>query len=118
MISQQLNKRGLKGPTDIFSISLLLDCSFSQAETKKYARLDPVLHHLDCRLGAADKYMQNPIVSPLFGDWGGIGRVFISVANRELLYPHVKQVRNKVYNFVEHNCAVHVLWTHHIYERG
>jgi acetyl esterase/lipase len=104
--SQELKKLGKPVPGDIILLSPVLDASFTFPGTDEHEKNDPMLHTdgLSISFGwwANGLEMKDPKVSPLFGDWSGLGRIMLAIAKCELFYPAAKSLENIVDKFMEH----------------
>jgi len=89
--AQYLKMVNLTQPSDIVLISPVLDGTLSHPEARVYEKIDPMLGI------EGSKYLINlwadklPLtdwrVSPIYGDFNGLGRITISIGTKETLYP-------------------------------
>lgn len=86
----ELRHRGLGLPDAVVALSPAVDLTWQSPSLASRAEVDPILR--PDRLGlVAEAYVQararlaDPRVSPVFGDFSGLGRMLIQVGDREVL---------------------------------
>ena len=80
-LCQQWAKRGLKQPVKTMLFSPWTDLTLSNPEIERYQAVDPLIsassERIWARLWANDKDLRDPLVSPMFGDMRGLGKVLL-----------------------------------------
>ena len=94
-VAQGLRRRGLPTPSDTVLISPWLDVSMSNPAIRDIERRDPMLAAAGLRV-AGDLYRgdlpaDDPRVSPLHGDLGGLGPVTLFSGTRDVLHPDAER---------------------------
>jgi len=93
-LAQQLRDEGVKQPDQIILISPWLDLHTDQPVIDEaYADSDPLLEPWKLRIlaemWAGDTPLADPMVSPIYGDLHGLGRITLFVGTREIFFPDV-----------------------------
>lgn len=94
--AEQLKQRNLPTPKNIILFSPCLDLTLSNAEIEKLEKdnIDPMLSVKGLKLmyqaWAGQEDLKNPALSPFFGDFENIGKIFIVVGTDEILFPESK----------------------------
>lgn len=92
--TQYLIKQKKTLPSKLVMLSPWLDIGMSNKETKKYAKIDPVLNlhglKLISRIWSAEIGTKDYRVSPLFGNYKYLPSCFIAFGDQELCYPDNK----------------------------
>lgn len=95
-----LRDEGIRLPERAILFSPWVDLSMSAPDTKKYERRDPLIwteSALSTARSFAGAYpLVSPLVSPLFSELTGLCEMDIFVGDRELLYPQVCELHNKL----------------------
>lgn len=91
--AMQLRDAGLKGPEKLILICPWLDVALTNPDIPAYEKRDPCLDSEQLRhlgaLWAGDLSPANPIVSPLYGSFDGLGTITLITGTGELLYPDI-----------------------------
>ena len=90
--AMHLRDQGYDQPKNIVVFSPWLDLNTDNPDIKNYEDLDPMLAPWGSRKigrlwAGSDEDMKNPYVSPIFGDYEGLGRLSIFVGSHEIFYP-------------------------------
>lgn len=92
-LAMQLRDAGIEGPDKLILLCPWLDVTLTDDDIPAYEKKDPALDSEQLRaLGAlwADELRtDDPIVSPLYGDLSGLGRITLFTGTAELLYPDI-----------------------------
>lgn len=95
-LAQQLKAKGAKTPDKLILISPWLDVSMENKEMCEYEESDPMLGIYGLkRMGkmwAGSLDVHDPRVSPIYGDFDGIGEITLMVGTREIFYPDVTRL--------------------------
>ena len=88
---QTLAKRGGKMPQKTVLLSPWVDVSMSHPMAAEYEKKDPTLS-IEALLYAGKEYarelpLNDPSISPIFGNFDGLGEIFVTVGESELFYP-------------------------------
>jgi acetyl esterase/lipase len=92
-LAMQVRDAALPQPEELVLICPWVDVTMENADIAAYAKKDPVLEqemlaHLGA-LWAGDLSTTDAIVSPLYGDLSGLGRITLFTTTGELLYPDI-----------------------------
>lgn len=102
----------LPQPKDIIMFSPWLDVATDNPEIANYESLDPLLSawglHRSGELWAnGTDNMQNPYVSPIYGDLTGLGHISIFVGTHEIFFPDNQQFHQRLNQLkIDHNYYV------------
>lgn len=92
-LAMQIRDAGLAGPEKLVLLSPWVDVSMSNPAISDYEAADPALDAaMLARLGllwADELDVTDPVVSPLYGDFTGLGAITVFVGTNELLYPDI-----------------------------
>ena len=84
-------ERGIKQPSTTILFSPWVDLTLSNPEIDRYQRVEPLIsaasERIWGRLWAQDLDLHDPLVSPMFGNMSGLGKVMLFSGDREILYP-------------------------------
>lgn len=103
---------GLPQPKNIILLSPWLDVNTDNPDIAKYESLDPMLSQFvlntSGKVWAGGKEnMNNPYVSPIFGDFNKLGKISIFVGTHEIFYPDNEKMHNLLEEqSIEHNYYV------------
>ena len=91
--AMQLRDAGLSGPDELILLSPWVDVTMSNPDIPAYDKKDSALDatmlaHLGA-LWAGDLDPTDPIVSPLYGSFEGLGRITVVYSQSENLYPDI-----------------------------
>ena len=91
--AMQLRDAGLEVPDKLILICPWLDVTLSNPEIPQYEKKDTILDAEQLRhlgvLWAGELDPADPVVSPLYGDLEGLGRISLLIGTSDLLYPDV-----------------------------
>ena len=92
-LAQKLRDEGEISPERLILLSPWLDVSMENRDMEKIEKIDP-MHtiYFPRELGvlwAGDKSVYEPMVSPLYGEQDGLGRISLFVGTREILYADI-----------------------------
>lgn len=104
----RLKSEGVDPPAALVALSPAVDLTWQGATLQTHAAVDPILR--PDRLGLVSQAyvqgaerMDHPYVSPLFGEFHGLGRFLIQVGDQEILLDDAKRLRDRA---LEHDVAV------------
>lgn len=105
---QLLKQDRLPQPQDIILLSACVDMSLENPLIQEYEENDPMLAsegmEVITKIWAADKALKDPIISPIYGDFQGIGKITHFIGSHESLYPDAIQFDEKL---TEQGVAIH-----------
>jgi len=88
---QLLKHNHLPQPQDIILLSACVDLSLENPLIPEYEEKDPMLAsegmEVITKIWAADKDLKDPMISPIYGDLQGLGKVTHFIGTHESLYP-------------------------------
>lgn len=92
-LAMQLRDAGLTGPEELILICPWVDVTMENPDIPAYEQKDPALDsvmlaHLGA-LWAGELAATDPIVSPLYGSFEGLGHITLITGTAELLYPDI-----------------------------
>lgn len=97
---QLLKRDGLPQPQDIILLSACVDMSLENPLIQEYKENDPMLAsegmEVITKIWAADKALKDPIISPIYGDFQGVGKITHFIGSHESLYPDAIQFDEKL----------------------
>ncbi|WNN74730.1 alpha/beta hydrolase [Lysinibacillus capsici] len=97
---QMLKRDGLPQPQDIILLSACVDMSLENPLIQEYEENDPMLAsegmEVITKIWAADKALKDPIISPIYGDFQGVGKITHFIGSHESLYPDAIQFDEKL----------------------
>lgn len=98
----RLRDEGVEPPAALVALSPAVDLTWQGATLETHAALDPILR--PDRLGLVSRAyvqgaerMDHPYVSPLYGDFRGLGRLLIQVGDHEVLLDDAKRLRDRAF---------------------
>ncbi|AVM24013.1 alpha/beta hydrolase fold domain-containing protein [Bacillus pumilus] len=90
-LAHLLNMEGLTQPKDIVLLSACVDMSMSNPLMFEYAKKDPILGpegmEVITKMWAADQSVTDPLISPIYGDFKGLGKITHFIGTHDMLYP-------------------------------
>ncbi|MCC9087345.1 MULTISPECIES: alpha/beta hydrolase fold domain-containing protein [Bacillus] len=90
-LAHLLKMEQLAQPKDIILLSACVDMSLSNPLIPEYAEKDPMLARegmeVISSIWAADKHLTDPLISPIYGDFKGLGKITHFIGTHEALYP-------------------------------
>ncbi|WP_338651457.1 alpha/beta hydrolase [Lysinibacillus sp. Y5S-8] len=88
---QLLKQIHLPQPQDIILLSACVDMSLENPQILEYEEKDPMLAsegmEVITKIWAADKDLKDPLISPIYGDFQGLGKITHFIGTHESLYP-------------------------------
>lgn len=101
-MAQQLRALSLKQPAELIMISPWLDVNMYSPDIKRIEAKDVMLGSCGLRvcgkLWAGDKEANNPMVSPLYGELKGLGRMTVFTGTYDILNADARNLLNKAQN--------------------
>ncbi|MEQ6353205.1 alpha/beta hydrolase [Lysinibacillus sp. M3] len=90
-LAHVIKLNNLPQPKDIILLSASVDLTFENPLIAEYEEIDPMLASegmvVITKLWAADKDLKDPLISPIFGDFKGLGKITHFIGTYECLYP-------------------------------
>jgi len=88
---QLLKKNDLPQPKDIILLSACVDMGLENPLLPEYEEKDPMLASVGMevitKIWAAGKHLKDPLISPIYGDFKGLGKITHFIGTHESLYP-------------------------------
>ena len=113
-----LSKKQLPQPSNIILISPALDMSFTNNQIYKVAELDPMLALPSLseigKLYGGKKGAKHYLISPIYGDFNGLGKISVFTGTNDILYPDAKKFKNMAeekgikINYYEYPSMIHI----------
>lgn len=95
-----LKMEDLPQPKDIILLSACVDMSYDNPLIPEYEENDPMLVHkglkVISKIWAADKSLNDPLISPIYGDFKGLGKITHFIGTHEALYPDAMKLDEKL----------------------
>lgn len=117
-LAELLKKKNLPQPGNIILISPVLDMSFTNPEIHEVERLDPILSVKSLNeigvLYGGERGTKDYLVSPIYGDFDGLGKISLFIGTNDILYPDAKRFKNMAakegikINYYEYPSMIHV----------
>lgn len=99
-LAHLLKKEGLPQPKDIILLSACVDMSLSNPLMFEYAKKDPILGpegmEVITKIWTADKNVTDPLISPIYGDFKGLGKITHFIGTHDMLYPDAIKLDEKL----------------------
>ncbi|KQL39640.1 MULTISPECIES: alpha/beta hydrolase fold domain-containing protein [Bacillus] len=99
-LAHLLKKEDLPQPKDIVLLSACVDMSMSNPLIFEYAKKDPILGHegmeVITKMWAADQSLTDPLISPIYGDFKGLGKITHFIGTHDMLYPDAIKLDEKL----------------------
>ncbi len=99
-LAQLLKNENLPQPKDIILLSACVDMSLSNPLIPEYDEKDPLLARegmqVITKIWAADKSLTDPLFSPIYGDFKGLGKITHFIGTHEALYPDAMKLDEKL----------------------
>ncbi|RIW28926.1 alpha/beta hydrolase [Bacillus salacetis] len=116
-LAQLLKIEGIKQPKDIILLSACVDMRLDNPGIPEYESKDPMLSaggmEVITKKWAADKRLDDPIISPIYGDLTGLGKITHFVGTHEGLYPDALKFAAKLTNDgIEHQTFIYPKMNH------
>lgn len=97
-LAQLLKEKNLPQPGNIILISPALDMSFTNPEIHEVEKLDPVSAvpaMIDImKWYAGEKGPKYYLVSPIYGNFQGLGKISLLIGTHDILYPDAKKFKS------------------------
>ena len=113
-----LSKKQLPQPSNIILISPALDMSFTNNQIYKVAELDPMLALPSLseigKLYGGKKGAKHYLISPIYGDFNGLGKISVFTGTNDILHPDAKKFRDMAeekgikINYYEYPSMIHI----------
>lgn len=98
-LAHLLKMEQLPQPKDIILLSACVDMSLSNPLIRDYAEKDPMLAlegmEVITSIWRADKQTNDPLISPIYGDFKGLGKITHFIGTHEALYPDAIKLDEK-----------------------
>lgn len=117
-LAELLKKKKLPQPGNIILISPVLDMSFTNPEIQEVEKLDPILSVKSLNeigiLYGGERGTKDYLVSPIYGDFNGLGKISLFIGTNDILYPDAKRFKNMAaeegikINYYEYPAMIHV----------
>ena len=99
-LAMQLRDAGIKGPEELILICPWVDVTMSNPDIADYAKKDSALDATQlAKLGAVwagELDTTDPVISPLYGSFDGLGRLHLITSKGEILYPDILLLSEKL----------------------
>ncbi|MBC8062124.1 MAG: alpha/beta hydrolase [Clostridiaceae bacterium] len=96
-LAQLLKEKGIPQPGNIILISPTLDMSFSNPKIQELERFDPISAVpalIDIiKWYGGDKDAKHHLISPIFGNLEGLGKISLFIGTHDILYPDTKKLK-------------------------
>lgn len=117
-LSELLRKKQLPQPSNIILISPALDMSFTNDQINEVTKLDPMLALPSLveigKFYGGEKGPKHYLVSPIYGDFNGLGKISVFTGTNDVLYPDAKKFKNMAeekgikINYYEYPSMIHI----------
>jgi acetyl esterase/lipase len=116
-LAHLLNMSHISQPKDIILLSACVDMVLDNPLISKYEKHDPMLSvggmEVITKIWADDKKLDDPIISPIYGDFNGVGKISHFIGTHEGLYPDAMKLDEKLTRGgIEHNTFVYPKMNH------
>ncbi|MGD6802011.1 alpha/beta hydrolase fold domain-containing protein [Rossellomorea aquimaris] len=116
-LAQLLKEHDIPQPKDIILLSACVDMCLDNPQIADYERKDPMLSaggmEVITKKWAADKNLQDPLISPIYGDLKGLAKISHFIGTHEGLYPDALKLAEKLTSEgIEHNTYVYPKMNH------
>ncbi|MBE6149374.1 MAG: alpha/beta hydrolase [Firmicutes bacterium] len=106
-----LKELNVELPNELILISPWVDVTLTNSDIKKYEQIDPMLACNGlveiAKIWAKDLDLKHYKISPLYGDFHKLPKIMLFTGDRELLYPDIELLYNKlINNYVESELIV------------
>ncbi|GAB0167830.1 alpha/beta hydrolase [Lysinibacillus sp. CTST325] len=99
-LAHLLKMNHLPQPKDIILLSACVDMSFENPYIPEYEEKDPMLAsegmEVITKIWAADKDLKDALISPIYGDFKGLGKITHFIGTHESLYPDAIKLDEKL----------------------
>jgi acetyl esterase/lipase len=113
-----LSKKQLPQPSNIILISPALDMTYTNNQLYKVAELDPMLALPSLseigKLYGGKKGAKHYLISPIYGDFNGLGKISVFTGTNDILHPDAKKFRDMAeekgikINYYEYPSMIHI----------
>lgn len=90
-LAQLIKINNLPQPKDIILLSACVDMGFDHPLIPKYEKKDPMLSvggmEVITKIWVDDKDLNDPLISPIYGEFEGLAKITHFIGTHELLYP-------------------------------
>lgn len=117
-LSQKLYKEKKQVPSQIILIAPWLDVTMSDPEIQKIDPLDQLLNVNGLvwagKIYAGSQSTKDPLISPIYGDTKGLGKISIFIGTHDMLYPDSLRLKKNLevnqidFNYFEYPAMFHV----------
>ncbi|OOM78525.1 monoterpene epsilon-lactone hydrolase [Clostridium puniceum] len=117
-LGELLRKKQMPQPSNIILISPALDMSFTNTEIYKISKLDPMLALPSLieigKFYGGKKGAKHYLISPIYGDLNGLGKISLFTGTNDILYPDAKKFKNMAeeegvkINYYEYPLMIHI----------
>ncbi|WP_339168499.1 alpha/beta hydrolase [Paenibacillus sp. FSL R5-0341] len=116
-LAHYLKMNSLPQPKDIILLSPCVDMVLDNPVIFDYETRDPMLavegYDVIRRIWAADKQLNDPLISPIYGDFEGLGKISIFIGTHEGLFPDNMELDKKLTDQgIEHHTFVYPKMNH------
>lgn len=96
-LAHLLKQEGLAQPKDIILFSPWLDAAIDNPDIAHFDPLDPMiapwgLRQIGLLWAGGEDRLSDPLVSPLYGEMAGLGKISLYVGTHEMFYPDVRKL--------------------------
>jgi acetyl esterase/lipase len=99
-LAHLLKMNDLPQPKDIILLSAAVDLAFDNPLIPEYEKVDPMLSvggmDVITKIWSADKKLNDPLISPIYGDFNGLGKITHFVGTHEIMYPDAMKLDKKL----------------------
>ncbi|MFF2176120.1 alpha/beta hydrolase fold domain-containing protein [Lysinibacillus sp. NPDC058147] len=99
-LAHLLKMNHLPQPKDIILLSACVDMSFDNPHIPEYEEKDPMLAsegmEVISKIWAADKDIKDSLISPIYGEFEGLGKITHFIGTHECLYPDAIRLDEKL----------------------
>lgn len=99
-LAQVLREEAVTQPEQLILLSPWIDLTMENEDMIPYEKVDPMLGIYGLKamgeIWADDLDVTNPMVSPIYGDMDGLGRISLFVGTREIFYPEIMRLDQKL----------------------
>ncbi|WP_208588574.1 alpha/beta hydrolase fold domain-containing protein [Gracilibacillus suaedae] len=99
-LAHLLKMHHIPQPKDIILLSACVDMVLDNPEIPEFEKKDPMLSRAGMevitQIWAGDKNLKDPLISPIYGDFKGLGKITQFIGTREGLYPDAMLLKGKL----------------------
>ena len=109
--AQHVNVLGWAQPGHIVMLSPVLDATYDNVAIPQYESVDPMIGvpgaHYFSKLWAGDTPLEDYKVSPIYGEFEGLGHMTFVIGTKEILYPDVVRLSERLHQLdIAHDLIV------------